>query len=120
MRQVTALVFLAGFLGSCSQYGGSACEALVAKACEICPTNDVNEILCLCFENGTLYKDDIPENYQSTLRIENDSDAERLCTEWILEMTYPGDSAAASCKRDLEYLKTYEANACEDIGWTRD
>ena len=104
-------------VASCVQYGGGACETLTNKACDICPTSDANEAICTCVEQGSLAKDDVAEAVQGMYGIETDSDAEMVCTDWLLNLAYPGPIVAAECKQNLEYLKQYEANACEDLGW---
>ena len=118
MRRLMVLTLAT--LAGCATYGGGACKTQAKQLCEVCPKNDFSESYCACIDKGTLVQSDFTDGYQAVLGFESDSDAAMLCSQWLNEAAYPGPDAAAACKRDIEYLDEYEAQACEDLGWTSD
>ena len=111
MRVLFALTTL--MLSSCATYGGRACVQLNDQLCDICPKDDWDRAICQCFSEGTLTAADLPADSGVT-----NEEAARICSNLRYDRMYPGPDAAASCKADLEYIKEWNVDACDDLGWS--
>jgi len=111
MRITIALAAL--MLGSCTTHGGRSCAKLTDQLCDICPKDEWDRARCRCFSEGTLTAADMPPDVEVT----ND-EAARICSNLRYNTMYPGPDTAASCKADLEYIKEWNVDACEDLGWS--
>lgn len=109
---VVALSFVSLTFASCSVHGGASCSRLSDELCDICPKNDFQSTFCTCLSEGTLTASDMPDYDAYT----ND-EAARECSEIRYGIKYPGLQSAASCKADLEFIREWNVDACEDLGW---
>ena len=105
-------------LGSC--FGRTHCKALAREECDVCPKDDVNTAVCKCLDSGKLVKDDFSEGMQAVFNIETDADAQQVCTQWDIQTSIPSEEEDAQCHQSLAYLKEYQADVCEDLGWSSD
>lgn len=111
-RSVWGLLGLLGVLASCGVHGGAACERYMSELCDTCPKSEWQALTCKCLDEGTLTREDFPEGSGVT----ND-DAAQHCSRLSYRLKYPGPEEAASCRADLSYLREWDVDACEDLGW---
>lgn len=103
---------LFGFLAACGPYGGPACERYTANLCDICPKNEAQVRQCLCLAEGTLTVEDFPDGSGIT-----NEEAAQTCSRIRYGLQFPGTEMAATCRANHAYLREWDVDACQDLGW---
>ena len=101
-----------GALGGCSLFDQGACKSLATQICETCDVSeDVEDTMCACLEEGEV--DDADKYFADK------DQSEQWCYRMQQEVkgTYNTDETVKECKKDLDYIKEFEDDACVDLGW---
>ena len=104
-----ALVSLTG----CNLIMKGSCDSLQKQICEECDISDYEEdVICACLNEGEI---DNADDYY------DDEDEAELACNWLQQQfrsTYLTNEDIAECRRQLDFLRKYEKDACELFGYS--
>lgn len=93
----------------------NVCESMLLHICDTCPLDDYSKRQCKCLETGELTPGDYGDDSDITA-----DEAQMECDRFRYDIRFVGDDGAASCRGTLAYVKEYEVDACESLGYYED